>query len=180
MACTLTLSGRTLPCSDSIGGIRNVWIQYEYNSVANGQFVPGQYAAVTSGNINSAVQLAKYRDYVSPKNTSSFTQTIAGSIENANVVYTQVLSLVISKPVKDDLIELRNLRKGRLAIVVEDNNGNKFVMEHTQGAQLSGGSYASGTAKGDLNGYTLEFTAEERIPAPFVGTGTNMQFNATS
>ena len=81
---------------------------------------------------------------------------------------------------KDDLIELRNLRKGRLAIVVEDNNGNKFVMGHTQGAQLSGGSYASGTAKGDLNGYTLEFTAEERIPAPFVGTGTNMQFNATS
>ena len=169
-----------MPCRNAVGGVRNVWIQYEYNSVVSGEFVEGQYAAVTSGNINSAVQLAKYHDYVSPKNTSTFTQTVTGSIENATVFYQQVLSLVVSKPVAADLIEIRNLSKGRLAIIVEDNNGNKFVMGHTQGAVLSGGSMASGVAKGDQNGYTLEFTAEEKIPAPFVGTGTNMQFNATA
>lgn len=103
-----------------------------------------------------------------------------GSIENGNVFYSQVLSLVISKPVSEDIIELRNLSKGRLAIIVEDNNGNKFVMGHTKGAELTGGTLATGTAKGDLNGFTLEFTAEESIPAPFVGTGTNMTFTPTA
>lgn len=180
MACSLTLSGRELPCRDSVGGIRNVWILTNYSGVANGSFVEGMYGAVTSGNINATLAAAIFKDYVSPKNTSTFTQTVNGSIENGNVFYSQVLSLVISKPVSEDIIELRNLAKGRLAIIVEDNNGNKFVMGHTQGAELSGGTLATGTAKGDLNGFTLEFTAEESIPAPFVGTGTNMTFTPTA
>lgn len=180
MACTLTLSGRDLPCRDSVGGVRNVWILTNYNAVADGQFVEGMYGSVSSGSINSATAASIFKDYVSPKNTSTFTQTVNGSIENGTVFYSQVLSLVINKPVSEDIIELRNLAKGRLAIIVEDNNGNKFVMGHTQGSELSGGSLATGTAKGDLNGFTLEFTAEEKIPAPFVGTGTNMTFTPTS
>lgn len=180
MACTLTLSGRDLPCRDSVGGVRNVWILTNYNAVADGQFVEGMYGAVASGFINTATSASIFKDYVSPKNTSTFTQTINGSIENGNVFYSQVLSLVISKPVSEDIIELRNLSKGRLAIIVEDNNGNKFVMGHTKGAELTGGTLATGTAKGDLNGFTLEFTAEESIPAPFVGTGTNMTFTPTA
>lgn len=180
MACSLTLSGRDLPCKDSVGGVRNVWILNNYDGATpdDGQFVDGMYAAVSSGKINSTNAAAVYHDYVSPKNTSSFTQTINGAVENGVVVYQQVLSLVLSKPLAADVIMLRNLSKGRLSIVVEDNNGNKFVMGHTRGVEMSGGSFASGVATGDLNGYTLEFTAEEKIPAPLVGTGTNMTFTA--
>lgn len=182
MACSLTLTGRDLPCRDSVGGVRNVWIltNYASSSPADGQFVDGMYAAVSSGEINSTAQTALYNDYLSPRNVSTFTQNVSASAENGIVFYTQVLSLVLAKPVAADLIELRNLRKGRLAIIVEDNNGRKFVMGHTQGSELSGGSLATGTAKGDLNGYTLEFTAEEQTPAPFVGAGTNMTFTPTA
>ena len=180
MACSLTLSGRDLPCRDSVGGVRNVWILTTYNAVANGSFVEGMYADVASGLINSTAQASIFNDYVSPQNTSSFTQTVNGSRENGTMFYSQVLSLVLSKTVADDVIELRNLSKGRLAIIVETNNGDKLVMGHTAGAEMSGGSLTSGTAKGDQNGLTLEFTAEEQIPAPFVGTGTNMTFTATT
>jgi len=68
------------------------------------------------------------------------------------------------------VVELTNLAKGRLAIIVQDNNDNYFVMGHTRGAELSGGTLTTGTAIGDLAGYTLEFTAEEAIPAPFHDT----------
>ena len=180
MACSLTLQGRPLPCRDSVGGVRNVWILTTFAGTADGQFTEGMYAAVSSGNINSTDSAAIYKDYLSPRNVSTFTQNVSASAENGIVFYTQVLSLVLAKPVAADLIELRNLRKGRLAIIVEDNNGRKFVMGHTQGSELSGGSLATGTAKGDLNGYTLEFTAEEQTPAPFVGTGTNMTFTPTA
>ena len=36
------------------------------------------------------------------------------------------------------------------------------------GAEVSGGSIATGAAMGDLSGYTLTFTAQEKIPANFV------------
>ena len=110
------------------------------------------------------------KDYVSPKNSSSFTQTVNSSIENGIVFYTQTLSLVLNKPVVADVVELTELGKGRLAIIVQDTNDNYFVMGHTRGAELSGGTLTTGTAVGDLAGYTLEFTAEEGIPAPFWDT----------
>ena len=41
-------------------------------------------------------------------------------------------------------------------------------MGHTTGAEATGGTIGTGTAKGDLNGYQIQLTAEEAIPAPFV------------
>ena len=43
-------------------------------------------------------------------------------------------------------------------------------MGHTNGCFLTGGSVASGAAMGDLNGITLEITAEEIDPAPLMPT----------
>ena len=188
MACSLTLSGRDLPCRDAVGGVAKVWILHRTSSSApyNGNFVEGMYLPVSSGEIAGvdatviSGTTAFYYDFNGPKNTSTFTQTVNSSAENGNVFYSQVLSLVLSKPVSEDVIELRNLTRGRLSIIVEDNNGNKFVMGHTQGVEATGGTLATGTAKGDLNGYTLEFTAEEASPAPLLGVApAGISFDVT-
>ena len=111
-------------------------------------------------------------DFVSPKNTSSLTQTVNASVENGTVFYTQVLSLVSNKPVAADVTEIQNLAKGRLAVVVQDNNDNYFVIGHTRGVSSREARCPTGTAFGDLNGFTLEFTGEEAIPAPFLDRAT--------
>ena len=36
------------------------------------------------------------------------------------------------------------------------------------GAEVTGGSIVTGTAMGDLSGYTLTLTAQEKLPANFV------------
>ena len=179
MACSLTLAGRELPCKNNVGGVKNVWILTNYNSTGESAFVPGMYSAVTGGRIASTAVATLYNDYASPKNVTTFTQTINSSVENGNIFYTQVLSLTVSKEVAADVIELREMKKGRLAIIVEDYNGVKYVMGHTRGAEVSGGTVTTGTAVGDLNGITIEFTAEEQIPCPQVGAGTNMTFTPT-
>jgi hypothetical protein len=144
-------------------------------------FADDLWDAVTSGEIPDSAAALTLKDYVSPKNSSSLTQTVNASVENGTVFYTQVLSLVLNKPVAADITEVQNLAKGRLAIVVQDNNDNYFVLGHTRGAELTGGSIATGTALGDLNGYTLEFTGEEAIPAPFLdSTGANLTFTTTA
>jgi hypothetical protein len=144
-------------------------------------FTDAMWDAVVAGEIPDSAAALTLKDYVSPKNTSSLTQTVNASVENGTVFYTQVLSLVLNKPVAADITEVQNLAKGRLAIVVQDNNDNYFVLGHTRGAELTGGSIATGTALGDLNGYTLEFTGEEAIPAPFLdSTGANLTFTTTA
>lgn len=175
MACSLTVTGRSLPCRDALGGVKKVWI---------GNWTDGIWGAVgttTDGLIDDATAALTLHDFVSPKNTSSLTQTVNASVENGTVFYTQVLSLVCNKPVSLDVEEIKNLAKGRLAIVVQDNNDNYFVIGHTRGAELTGGSLTTGTAIGDLNGFTLEFTGEEGIPAPFLDeAGANLTFEVTT
>ena len=163
MACSLTVTGRSLPCRDALGGVKNVWI---------GAWSDGIWDDVVSGEIPDSSAALTLHDFVSPKNTSSLTQTVNASVENGTVFYTQVLSLVCNKPVAADVTEIQNLAKGRLAVVVQDNNDNYFVIGHTRGAELTGGSLTTGTAFGDLNGFTLEFTGEEAIPAPFLDRAT--------
>lgn len=182
MACSLTLTGRSLPCRDALGGVKKVWFGTSFNSVATVSFVDGMWDAVSAGGeIPDASAALILKDVVSPKNTSNLTQTINASSENGSVFYSQVLSLVCTKPVAADIIEIQNLAKGRLCIVVQDMNDNYFVMGHTRGAEMTGGTLNTGTAIGDMNGFTLEFTAEEGIPAPFLDiTGADLTFTTTA
>ena len=52
--------------------------------------------------------------------------------------------------------------------MVEDNNGNWFVMGLKNGVEVSGGTAQTGQAAGDQNGFTLEFSAQEVSAAPFL------------
>ena len=56
-------------------------------------------------------------------------------------------------------------------VAKEANNGEDatagkfFYLGQQNGLSLSGGSGATGTAFGDMNGYTLTFTGQEPLPA---------------
>ena len=63
-----------------------------------------------------------------------------------------------------------------LKIVVETNNGTDdyvgqfFYVGRHRGSTVTGGSGATGTAMGDMNGYSLTFEAMEPFPAEEVTT----------
>lgn len=159
MACSVTIAGRALPCKDALGGIRRVWMT---------EFVDGLWGAVTGGEIVAATAATTLKSYEMFKNSGSFTQTCNASIENGTIYYSQVVSCVFGKLEKEDIEGFEDLIKGRVFIVVEDVNGNYFMMGHIGGCDVSGGSVETGTAVGDMNGLKYEFTAEEHIAAPFV------------
>ena len=81
--------------------------------------------------------------------------------------------------VATDNVEIADLLKNRLTVIVQDVNDNYFAMGHTTGAEATGGTVGTGTAKGDFNGYQIQLTAEEAIPAPFVDpTDADITFEA--
>ena len=171
MACTVTVNGRALPCKDSLGGIKKIWVAAWSDSM---------WDAVASGEIPDSAAALTLKDYDMHKNTGSFTQTVNASIENGTIYYSQVVSCVFSKETAADIGGFQDLIKGRLAIVVQDVNDNYFVMGHTRGCEVSAGTVESGTALGDFNGLRYEFMAEESIAAPFLdSTGANLTFTAS-
>ena len=73
---------------------------------------------------------------------------------------------------------------GRPQIIVEDHNGNFFLVGREFGAELTGGSMVSGAGMGDLSGYTLTFAAQEKTLANFINvdsvSDTQIQVGTTT
>ncbi len=171
MACTLTINGRAFPCKDKIGGIKRVWIK---------QFDAADWGTITNGTIAGATGAdMEVYGFEITKNSGSFQQAVNASVENGTVFYSQVLELSLPNLVAADNVEIQDLMKNRLTVIVQDVNDNYFAMGHSTGAEATGGTVGTGTAKGDFNGYQLQLTAEEVIPAPFVASDdANITFTA--
>ena len=102
------------------------------------------------------------------RGTSSFEQAVTSSRDNGTTFYEQTLTLNFKKLSKQTHNEVKLLAYARPHVIVEDNNGNKFMMGLEYGAEVTGGSIATGAAMGDMSGYSLTFGAQEKIPANFV------------
>ena len=160
MACTLT-KGRNEPCKDVVGGITAVYLA-DFGTLGAITY-DGSDVDVIDAFAGSPVWFQ-----FDVKGASAFEQTITSSRDAGTSFYEQVLTLTLKKMSKQTHNELKLIVRSRPHVVVEDNNGNKFMMGLEYGAEVTGGSVVTGTAMGDLSGYTLTFTAQEKLPANFV------------
>ena len=71
MACVSTVAGRALPCRDSLGGIRRLWVA---------PYTTDMWGPVVSGEIVKVLTATTVKNYEFQKNTGSLTQTINSSI----------------------------------------------------------------------------------------------------
>ncbi len=174
MACSITITGRALQCKDALGGIREVYIAPYAGT--------GGFAAPSSGAISDSAAALQVFQFEMQAGSSSFTQTVNASTENGSVHYQQVLSLSFNKMAAADVAEIADLNKARLTVIVRDKNDVYWVMGHVSGCEVTGGTFVSGQAVGDLNGATVEITAMELTAAPQLTTtsGGNIQFTAAS
>ena len=166
MACDIS-AGRTLPCRDSVGGLKNVYF-INYSSSASIPLVETAGSEDTVA-FDGTWDATNYKYEL--KGTSSLTTNIQASRENGTVAFEQVLELTLPKLSKEDNYQIKLLSFGRPRIVVEDYNGNFFLVGREHGADVTGGTIVTGAAMGDLSGYTLSFSAMELTPAN-IATGT--------
>jgi hypothetical protein len=163
MACDLTRS-RTLECKDVVGGIKTVYF-FDHGDIDI------TYDATDTDvidNLGTTPTCYKY----DLKGANSFEQSINSSRENGTTFFEQTLNLTLTKLTKEDHKELKLLSYARPHVVVHDYNGNAFLMGAEHGAEITGGTIVTGTAMGDLSGYTLTLTAQEQLPANFLEGAT--------
>lgn len=160
MSCFIT-SGEQLGCSDSIGGIKKVYI------VGNGGTVTG-YTYDADGAITGATSTSGTTLYgfALKRGVSSLTQTLQKSFENGTVFFEQVLNIVLYKYDQEKRNKLKVLSQNdTLQIIAIDQNDTQYLLGQVNYSYLSGGDVTSGTALGDRNGFSLSFTAQEFEPA---------------
>jgi len=142
MACNIT-RGRLIDCKDTIGGLKAIFIAKSYSN---------NVSAVATINTTEMT-------------TAGFAtwSCCGGTVEvfKYDLVFTQALSVTLQKIDHDMTNELRLMAYSRSQIFVQDANDNVFLLGIDNGCYVTGGSVITGTAKGDLNGYTIEWGAEE-------------------
>jgi hypothetical protein len=161
MPCNISL-GYNEPCKDSIAGLQAVYFM-NFNT---GSFTLNATDVVTAFPSGSTVY--KYE----LKGTNGYTETVNTSRDNGTTFFSQVLSLQLKKLEATATKEFKLLAYGRPKIVVADRNGNAFLVGKDYGADMTAGTITTGTAYGDLSGYTLEFTGQEALPANFITGST--------
>ena len=161
MACNLS-AGRAVPCKDVVGGIQKVFF-VDFGGLGD--------VTYTADEITDASGTFSAYEY-DLKGGSSLEQTITSSRETGTTFFEQVLTLNLTKLSKEDNVQIKLLAYGRPQVAVVDNNGNAFMMGVEFGAEVTGGTVATGTAMGDLSGYTLTLTAQEKLPANFISGAT--------
>lgn len=159
--CNIT-QGWQLGCRDNTGGVKRVYI------------LSGSVTRVVNTNslITAISGSGKFFAFDQVNQTANYTETINSSVENGTIFYQQDLTVQFHK-YQDGLQDLIGAlsRQPDTKIIVEtqngtdDNDGRWFYIGQFNGATLSAGSGQTGTAYGDLNGYSLTFTALEPEPA---------------
>ena len=162
MACNIT-RGRLIDCKDSIGGLKAIFIAKSYSNNVSAVATINATELTTAGFATwsccgGTVEVFKY-DLV--QNLSSLTVTINSDNANGTTFFTQALSVTLQKIDHDMTNELRLMAYSRSQIFVQDANDNVFLLGIDGGCYVTGGTVITGTAKGDLNGYTIEWGAEE-------------------
>jgi hypothetical protein len=156
-SCALT-TGFDLDCRDAVGGVKSVRLASLEDYTA---MVATLAAGAITGWTTAALDFYKYDQL---KETSSLTESINGSSQNGTVYYTPEVVIVLSKLDVTKRNEIKVLAQQRLVAIVEGNDGSYWVAGYDNGLELNAGTSATGTAFGDLSGYSLTLSGMEKEP----------------
>jgi len=166
MACNFISAGRALACKDSVGGIKAVI--FVPNDGSNKIVVAADGFDDNTGAIEDLASNVTGAFKYELKGTSSLEETITASADNGTVFYEQALNLTLPKLSAVDNKAVKLLSTSNPQIIVEDYNGNLFLVGREHGADVTGGTIVTGGAMGDMSGYTLTFSGMETAPAEFI------------
>lgn len=153
MACELSI-GFTLDCKDGIGGIKQI-VLLEQNLVTGITLDASEVITAIAGPVDGDLYT-----YELPTQTGSFEETINFNRDNGTVFYTQTVNVMLHKLSAAKRKELQTVAQARVIVFVNDTNNNWWAVGYEYGADLSTATAGTGTALGDMNGFTLAFTHE--------------------
>jgi len=163
MACDISL-GRLEPCK-SVGGLKAVYFINYDSSFYTGKTLGTDDILETLG---SAFNLYKYE----LRGANNFDEANEVSKENGTSFWTATGTLVFKAQDASTRKQMKLLSYGRPIVVTESyDDVNKYKIYGLENGCDVAVNTASGAGMGDLNGYNVTVTAQEKEPAYFMDSG---------
>ena len=151
-------------CDPSTGGIQTVGI----TDFANVTIDPA--SDITDGTVTNITMetTTLFHKFDFTKNSSSASEPMAVDSATGSTFYTHTVNVQIARRevAKRNSISLLAAGQRELMIIVKDNNNQYWLAGYSanfeEGVQLTGDDGGTGVAKGDMNGYNLTFTGEQK------------------
>ena len=148
-------SGRTKICKNSLGGISKLWL-FPFVNYSRSQIV-------TNGNIlttfpTTTIYQFNFNGDPSPSETQ--TENEGGKF------YELSLSFVLAK--STDSFNIEKLIKKDYRLIFQDRNGLFRIFGLYTGMICENITYTTGSAKSDLNGFTIDFKGQEEKGSFFI------------
>ena len=161
MPCLIKL-GRKLPCKAAFGGIKNVYFM-QFGNIKSLILDP----ETCEGTIQYSDEEIEWYKY-EVKGASSLDSTITSSRDAGTTFYQQTLNVTLTYLDACTQQEIQKIAQARPNILVEDYYGNFFLMGRENGCELTSGQIQTGTAPGDLSGFTIVMEAMEELAPDFI------------
>lgn len=166
MACSsIVLQGLNGVCK-SVGGIKDVYIilKEELGAVTYNASNPLVIETITTNNS------ARFNHYVVKPSVSDYTSEMTADNAANTAYYTNTVNLQFSKLDQERSLELWALAQDDVVLAFKDNNDDKTfrIVGITDTATVNTHNEATGTAKGDFNGYNMSIVEESNKPALYV------------
>jgi len=152
MPCLLT-KAIGLNCKDTVGGIKAIYFSdFQVAGYSEMTFASG----VLTG-IGVAQQVFRYD--VQP-NTASLTTTVTNE-PAGSASFDSALEITLNILKQSTSDELQLLIQTRVFAYILDANDNVYCIGLQNGCTVTGGTFVTGQARADMQGYTLTVTAGE-------------------
>lgn len=160
---SITLNSIDARCDSSIGGIKRILI-------AQRDDVTDVTVDDTTG-IITAITMAsskKFQQWLFRRNTGSYTSTSTSDATIGNNSVTTEVSLQLSKAEVQKRLEIQSAINANCVVIIEDAYGEYLYLGYDNEVTIKDAVMQSGTATGDLSGFTLTFTDESAELPHFV------------
>lgn len=151
MSCSQTLSAISKDCNANIGGIKRVLL-------ANSDDVT---AVTIASEIVTAITMAsskKFLEFAFRPNTGSMTTNAQVSDSGASPYWQTDVVMAFNRLETAKSVAIKALAQADLIGIVEDMNGKYWLVGFENPLNISAGAAASGTQRGDRNGYDITLT----------------------
>lgn len=151
----VTLNSIKAECEKSSGGIKRILIAQRSDVTVTISNSDNTYNEITD--IKNAVG-TKFVEWTFRPETGSYTSTLTTDYKTGNQSWSTVVSLQFTRVEAEKRMYIQSALNAAAVVIVEDFNGSKIYLGYDEPVYGTNGTMVSGTAREDLNGFTVEFT----------------------
>lgn len=151
---SVTLNSIAGECEVGSGGIKRILIGRK-EDVTGVTFTEGDVPVISA---LTRTADTKFEQWTFRPETGAYTSTLTADRTTGVQYWSTVVTLQFTKVEAEKRLYIQNALNAGAVICIEDFNGSKVYLGYDEAVYGTNGTMVSGTARGDLNGFTVEFT----------------------